>query len=64
MPKNGIRSNKKAWWICPKGHEYTATVSNRVFGRACPICSLEKRSVARNRNRIFVKGLLLSPTLI
>lgn len=46
------------WWICPKGHEYSATVSNRVFGRGCPICSPEKRSAARNRNRILRQGSL------
>ena len=51
-------SHKKVWWICPKGHEYSATVSNRVFGRGCPICSPEKRSAARNRNRILRQGSL------
>lgn len=51
-------SHKKVWWICPKGHEYSATVSNRVLGRGCPICSLEKRSAARNRNRILRQGSL------
>ena len=33
------RSDKKVWWICPKGHSYQATVSNRTNGRGCPICS-------------------------
>lgn len=51
-------SHKKVWWICSKGHEYTATVSNRVLGRACPICSLKKRSVIRNNNRILYSGSL------
>lgn len=32
-------TNKKIWWICPFGHEYTASVSNRVKGRGCPHCS-------------------------
>jgi len=34
-------SNKKVWWKCPKGqdHEWQATISNRIMGRGCPICS-------------------------
>ena len=32
-------SNKKIWWICPKGHEWEATIANRVHGTKCPICS-------------------------
>jgi hypothetical protein len=32
-------SNKKAWWICGKGHEWKATISNRNRGRGCPYCA-------------------------
>jgi hypothetical protein len=34
-------SHKKAWWKCPKGddHEWEATISSRVKGNGCPICS-------------------------
>ena len=32
-------SDFKAWWICERGHSYQATVSNRVAGKGCPICS-------------------------
>ncbi len=35
-------SDKKVWWLCPNGHEYQATVSNRVFGKGCPICAGKK----------------------
>ncbi len=30
-PENVMaQSNKKVWWICDKGHEYSSVVSNRV----------------------------------
>ncbi len=32
-------SDKKAWWICGKGHEWQATISNRNRGRGCPYCA-------------------------
>ncbi len=32
-------SDKKAWWICGKGHEWLATISNRNRGRGCPYCA-------------------------
>jgi superfamily II DNA or RNA helicase len=45
-----------AWWLCPNGHEYQATVRSRARGsRRCPTCyggwSLESI-------RVFVKSLL------
>ena len=37
-----LGSGKKVWWICPKGHEWKASVTNRArLGRGCPICSSE-----------------------
>ena len=32
-------SNKRAYWICPKGHSYAATITNRTKGRGCSRCS-------------------------
>jgi DNA-directed RNA polymerase subunit RPC12/RpoP len=32
-------SNRKAWWICKKGHEWEAMVCNRNRGSGCPYCS-------------------------
>jgi hypothetical protein len=32
-------SKRKIWWQCEKGHEWEATVINRVHGRGCPYCS-------------------------
>lgn len=32
-------SKKKVWWICPKGHQYEATVNNRTANMTgCPVC--------------------------
>ena len=37
-------SNKKVWWLCPKGHEYQAKVNNRTKGTGCPICNKERKT--------------------
>lgn len=35
-----LNSKKKVWWRClAKGHEWEATVGNRVRGSVCPYCS-------------------------
>ena len=44
--KNGVlkpnmiscNSGKKIWWKCNKGHEWQASVSNRVKNHNCPYC--------------------------
>jgi hypothetical protein len=28
----------KVWWICKNGHEWEASVNNRLNGRCCPYC--------------------------
>src|ERR1035437_163452 len=33
------RSNKRVWWRCTKGHDWSATVLNRSGGSGCPYCS-------------------------
>lgn len=39
-PKNvTVHSNKKARWICKKGHEWEATISSRNRSSRCPFCS-------------------------
>ena len=35
-------SRKKVWWVCSEGHEYEATISNRSYGKGCPICAGKK----------------------
>jgi len=33
-------SKKKVWWTCsPHGHEWQASISDRVYGNGCPGCS-------------------------
>ena len=32
-------SREKVWWVCDKGHEWEAVISNRVRGTNCPYCS-------------------------
>ena len=32
-------SNLKVWWLCSKGHEWEASISNRTKGKGCPYCS-------------------------
>ena len=43
-PSNyGKNSTYKAWWICPNGHSYVASIHNRVNGNtACPYCANQK----------------------
>jgi hypothetical protein len=33
------RSNEKAWWVCPKGHEWLARVASVTTGSGCPYCT-------------------------
>jgi hypothetical protein len=35
-------TNKKVWWLCKKGHEWQATVSNRTIGHGCHYCSNQR----------------------
>ena len=37
-------SEKKVWWICPKGHSYIADIGHRSSGRGCPICDRENKT--------------------
>ena len=32
-------SEKKAWWLCEKGHSWEAVISSRNAGRGCPYCN-------------------------
>lgn len=35
-------SHKLVWWICPEGHEYRRSFSERHTGRNCPYCAGSK----------------------
>lgn len=32
-------SNRKAWWVCEKGHEWEANIASRNKGHSCPFCA-------------------------
>ena len=32
---------KEVWWICNQGHEWQATIQNRISHNDCPICEKE-----------------------
>ena len=34
-------TNKKAWWICDKGHVWEAIISSRNKGAGCMLCYRE-----------------------
>lgn len=39
-----VGSEKKAWWMCSKGHEWHARIYSRNYGSRCPICSSERHT--------------------
>ena len=40
-------SNKKVWWLCSKGHEWTAIVANRTIRKnSCPKCFNIRRKLS------------------
>lgn len=70
-----VGSHKKVWWICNKGHKWTAQITNRTAaGTNCPYCSNRKvlsgfndlattnPTVANEWN--YVKNIGLLPTMI
>ena len=44
IPENMLpNSHRNTWWICPKGHSWTATVASRHFNKCgCPYCGNRK----------------------
>lgn len=41
-------SGKEVWWLCGKGHEWRAKISNRHMGNGCPYCANRKVLVGYN----------------
>ena len=37
-----LTSNRKAWWICEKGHSFQAVIASRANGTGCPYCTNRK----------------------
>ena len=50
-------SDKKVWWLCPKGHSYDAKISNRTRKEksGCPYCSGRMVNEDNNLLSIFPK---------
>lgn len=48
---------EKVFWKCAKGHEWAATVYNRVNGTGCPICNTGNNI---KRNKISLEEWCLS----
>ena len=50
LAKNALpKSNKKVWWLCPKGHNYDATIASRTHMQTgCPYCSGKRVSKDNN----------------
>lgn len=38
-----VKSNKKVFWICDKGHTFETSVCSKVEGKKCPICKKENK---------------------
>ena len=39
-PKNvTTEHDEKIWWLCENGHEWEATVKDRLMGMSCPACA-------------------------
>lgn len=55
-------SGFRPWWICPKGHEWRASIASRSSGFkvGCPDCSMGSTS----RPEIMVRALLQSSRLL
>ena len=50
-------SNKKAWWVCEKKHEWQAAICSRSKGHGCPYCS---GRIATEENNLAVVAPKLS----
>ena len=41
-------SHQKVWWMCEKGHIWSATVKSRVSGCGCPVCANRETVASEN----------------
>ena len=52
------KSGRKCFWVCPKGHSYSATVLHRASGTNCPICNSGRQtSFAEQAVFYYIKKL-------
>lgn len=53
-----VGSGKKAWWLCPRGHSYRASIMHRGHGTKCPICNSGRQtSFAEQAVFYYIKQL-------
>lgn len=41
-------SDQMVWWLCAHGHQWQATLDDRVSGKRCPCCAGNKRKAANS----------------
>ena len=51
-------SGKKAWWLCPQGHEWQAVIYNRNRGSGCPLCRQRQSAHSDSLMTLSDSGLL------
>ncbi len=47
------KSNRRVWWLCEKKHEWPSTVSNRVGGKKCSVCSNRRADKTNSLSVLF-----------
>lgn len=47
------KSNKKSWWLCKAGHEWTDRIDRRVEGKQCPYCTHKRPSETYNFKMMY-----------
>ncbi len=51
-------SNRKAWWLCKKGHEWESVIASRLRSSGCPVCS--NKTLVRGQNDLATTNSLLA----
>ena len=57
-PRNvAIEHDTKVWWLCENGHEWEATVKDRVDGVGCFVCTtvLVKEKIQKSEDSSYLK---------
>lgn len=55
LNKLAYRSGIKIWWLCPKGHSYSATPHHKTRGRKCPYCTIGTKKVSIEKSILKIK---------
>lgn len=46
-------STEKAWWICDRGHSWSATIVSRTKNHFCPICNSSKQTSISEKSIVY-----------